>query len=357
MSPALFFSVLAVTVTPDYQAALDRLVSEQGTPGASAAISRRGQREFAGGSGLADIETTRVMSADTIVYAGSLSKVFTAVLALRLIENDQLALSASANAISNEPIPVLSDVTIHQLLTHASGLEREGDFGYWFSGIFPDAAQLTAYLRRTSLRSRPGASLHYSNIGYAVLGLLIEDATGASFGDALRRLVLEPLGMRASGAPGPPQGIASGYTPVGRIIPSEERPFAGVGRQVGERHIREYHDAAAMSPAFGIYTSARDLDRLAGFLLGEDNAEVLSVEMRRRMRTKQASGWGLGLKISSIDERPVAQHNGWFAAHRSHLLLDIDSGISVVVLANSDDAAAAARRRARLVTRSSGSCF
>ena len=342
MSPALFFSVLAVTATPDYQAALDRLVSEQDTPGVSAAISRHGQREYAGGSGFADLETSREMNADTIVYAGSLSKVFTAVLALRLVENGQLALSAPADTMSSPPIPVLSGITVHQLLTHASGLEREGDFGYWFSADFPDAAQLTRYLRRTSLRSRPGESLHYSNIGYAVLGQLIEDADDASFGDALRRLVLEPLGMQNSGASAQPQGIASGYTPVGRIIPNKDRPFAGVGRPVGDRHIREYHDAAAMTPAFGVYTSAKDLDRLAAFLLSDNNAEVLSADMRQRMRTRQASGWGLGLKIGRIDQRPVAQHNGWFAAHRSHLLLDIESGISVVVLANSDDAAAAA---------------
>lgn len=341
MTPLVYFAALAATAAPDYQAALDQLWFDQGIPGVSAAISRHGEREFAGASGVADLESSRAMTADTVVYAGSLSKVFTAVLALRLVEEGELALSDPADVVTDQPIPVLSGITVHHLLTHASGLEREGDFGYWFSADFPSATELVDYLQRTTLRTAPGDSLHYSNIGYAVLGQVIEAATGMSYERALKDKVLEPLAMPSSGAPGPPPGIASGYTPAGRVIPSTERPFAGVGKRVGSRHRREYHDAAAMSPAFGIYTSASDLDRLAGFLLSRADSDVLTTDMRRRMRTRQASGWGLGLKIGRVDRRPVAQHNGWFAAHRSHLLLDIDSGISVVVLANSDDAAAA----------------
>lgn len=341
MSPLVCLAALAATAVPDYQAALDRLLSEQGIPGVSAAISRHGEREFAGASGVADLESSRAMTADTVVYAGSLSKVFTAVLTLRLVEEGELALSDSADVVAPRPIPVLADITVHHLLTHASGLEREGDFGYWFSADFPDATDLIDYLRRTSLRTAPGEALHYSNIAYAVLGQVIEAATGMSYGQLLKSRVLEPLGMQSSGAPGPSRGIAAGYTPEGRVIPSAERPFAGVGKRVGNRHRRDYHDAAAMSPAFGIYTSASDLDLLAGFLLSTADGDVLTTAMRRRMQTRQASGWGLGLKIGKIDRRPVAQHNGWFAAHRSHLLLDIESGISVVVLANSDDAAPA----------------
>ena len=60
--------------------------------------------------------------------------------------------------------------------------------------------------------------------------------------------------------------------------------------------------------------------------------------MRARMRDRQASGWGLGLKIQRYKGHAVARHDGWFAAHRSHLILDVRDGIAVIVMTNSDNA-------------------
>jgi len=341
MFATLLLAALAASPTGHYQEVVDRMRAEQEVPGVSAVITVGDQVLFAGASGVADIETQRPMTAATVVYAGSLSKVFTAVLALRLVEEGQLSLDDTVKGIATQATGESAEITVAHLLTHASGLEREGDFGYWFSADFPDRTALNNYLRTTKLREPPGTSLHYSNVGYAKLGLVIEAAGGQNYSNALRDRVLEPLGMSSSGVPGPVENMSSGYTPVGRVIPNEQRPFAGVGRAVGDRHVREYHDARAMSPAFGIYTSALDLGRLTRFLLGHGGDDVLSREMRTRMRTRQASGWGLGLKLGTIDGRPVARHEGWFAAHRSHLLMDVETDISVVVMTNSDSGAPA----------------
>jgi CubicO group peptidase (beta-lactamase class C family) len=105
---------------------------------------------------------------------------------------------------------------------------------------------------------------------------------------------------------------------------------------VGERRIREYHDAKSMTPAFGAYTTAMDLGKLARFLLL--GGAALSDDSRSKMLEAGRHGWGLGIRLEEYDGRRVARHGGWFAAHRSHLLLDLESGIGVVVLANSDSA-------------------
>lgn len=335
MSLTALAAALTVSIGVDYQALLDEQLAAQDTPGISAVVSVDREPLFAGGTGVADIESSRTMQADTVLYAGSLSKVLTAILTLHLVERGEISLAdpvAGIAAARADPAPV----TVAQLLTHAAGLEREGDFGYWFSADFPDRARLSRYLRQTSLRSPPGQALHYSNVGYATLGMVIEDATGRPFSDAVKTLLARPLELTATGAPGPAPAPATGYTPTGRVLPSATRPFAGVGREVGERRVREYHDAAAMSPAFGIYTSADDLGKVARFLLSDAEHPLLSPAMRVRMRTRQPSGWGLGLKVGEFRGNPVARHEGWFAAHRSHLLLDADSGVSVVVLTNSD---------------------
>ncbi len=335
-------AVAALIITPpDFQALLDHELATQDTPGISAVISRGDDILFAGGSGVSDLESNEAIDAGTVFYAGSVSKVFTAVLALQLVERGDMSLTTRVATLRIDPSSA-DAVTAEQLLTHASGLQREGDFGYWWSGEFPTRKQLSDYLGRAEMRSEPGSALHYSNIGYATLGLMLEQMSERPFATLLQEMLASPLGLEATGVPGPPSTIAAGYTPTNRIVPSRERPFAGVGRQVGHRHVREYHDAAAMSPAFGIYTSANDLGLFARFLLSSEESSVLSVAMRERMRTRQPSGWGLGLKLGQLDGDRVARHDGWFAAHRCHLLLDAARRISVVVFTNSDGGAPSA---------------
>ena len=316
-----------------YQATLDQLRDAQNIPGVSAAIAVGDDVLFAGGSGLADIGANEPMTADTVLYAGSVSKVFTAVLVMNLIEQGTFSLDDGVDVEGIDPA-----VTVKHLLTHASGLRREGPFGYWFSGVFPTSDDLRQYLASAPYRSEPGRELHYSNIGYATLGLLAERAGNRPYGELLVERVLRPLAMESSGAPGPTRAIARGYSPPGRVIPSSDRPFAGLGSAVGDRRLREYHNAAAMSPAFGVYTTANDLIRLGVFLLGADNQGVLSRATRQQMLTRYRPGWGLGMRVARLNGSRVARHDGWFAAHKSHLLMDIDSRIAVVVLANGDNA-------------------
>lgn len=338
MKIALLIAALATPEAPDIQAVLDEFRDSQDVPGISAVVIRDNEVIFSGATGVADIETARSMTANTVLYMGSLSKVLTAILTLQLVESGQLSLDDPVDGIAADPTGNASAINVGHLLTHSSGLVREGNFNYWFTADFPDATSLSGYLANTTLRSAPGAALHYSNIGYAALGRIIEKASDQTYSDALRTRLLEPLGMTVSGVPGPSDDISNGYTPPGRIIPSAERPFAGVGERVGSRNVRMYHNARAMSPAFGVYSSASDLGRLARFLLGNGDDSVLSKSMRARMRELQPSGWGLGLKVQTYQGRLVARHDGWFAAHRSHMLLDVENGIAVIVMANSDSA-------------------
>lgn len=336
MNGILLAAALSMPSTAHFQTTLEHMRTEQQLPGVSAVITVADQVIYAGASGVADLETGRAMTADTVVYAGSLSKIFTAVLILRLVEQSKLSLQEPMSGITTQSRGAAHGITLAHLLTHASGLEREGNFDYWFTGLFPDRATLSSYLSNAKLQQPPGTSLNYSNVGYAKLGLVIEEVTGQPYNEVLHSQLLVPLGMTSSGTSGPTTDIARGYTPIGRLLPDQQRPFAGVGQKVGNRYLREYHDANAMAPAFGIYTSAKDMARLTRFLLGYGNDQILATDRREGMRTRQPSGWGLGLKLDTLNGRSIARHEGWFAAHRSHLLLDIDAKLSVVVLTNSD---------------------
>ena len=343
-SLSLLLFVVTAGAVDNLQAVADDYRRLQDLPGISVALVREEREVFAGGSGFADLESERRMTADTLLYAGSLSKIFTAVLALNLVADQRLSLDETVAGIGAGDF----GVTITHLLTHSSGLPREGNFGYWFSGEFPNPSGLSRFLATTALQSQPGQTVHYSNIGYAALGLELERASGESYAQALDSRVLQPLRLKSTGGPGPVPGIATGYTPPGRMLPRDDRPFAGVGRQVGTRRVREYHDAGSMTPAFGLYTTASDLGRLVRFLLGHGGDEVLPDDLRRQMLTPANARRTLGLGTGALDGRAVVRHSGWFAAHRSHLLIDLETGIAAIVLANADNADAAAIAEALL---------
>jgi CubicO group peptidase (beta-lactamase class C family) len=327
--------VVATAAAAPLQGVLDEQRTTQDIAGVSAVVFGQGETLFLGASGVADLETGAVMTPDTRLYIGSVSKVLTAAVTLQLVESGQLDLDDEIPDIAQG---TYAPVRIRHLLSHSSGLEREGDFGYWFDADFPTNSELADYLARAELRFAPGSDTRYSNIGYAALGLVISRSVSRSFDEALHAWLLEPLGMRSSGVTAPVAGMANGYTPPGRMLPSNERPFAGVGAPVGDRHVRMYHDAAAMAPAFGIYSTARDMGRLARFLIDGESEDILSASMRSLMRERHSGNRGLGLTLATFDGRPVVRHDGWFAAHRAYLLLDDKAGIAVVVLANGDNA-------------------
>lgn len=341
MTPMLVLLALSVN-GPAFQASLDALRKDQDIPGVAAVVSCRDEVLFAGASGMADLESGTAMSADTIMYAGSLTKVLTTALVLHLEASGMLSLHDAVEGIAVESG---EEITIAQLLTHSSGLDREGDFGYWFTAQFPRAEDLERHLQTARLRFRPGEKVHYSNIGYGALGRVVEQASGRSYAEALRTFILDPLGMTASGAPGPAAGVSRGYTPIGRLLPNEERPFGGIGAKVGARHLREYHDAAALTPAFGAFTTARDLGRFARFLLGYRAKGAIDSPLPM----SQASARALGLGGGYYQGRPIARHGGWFAAHKSEILLDLQGHVGVVVMANSDNAVPADIAKALLL--------
>lgn len=322
----------AATLEGNLQSVLDNYQSAQQLPGVAAVVTQGDDVIFAGASGVADLENGREMSSDTIFYVGSVSKVFTAALTLTLIENGMLSLDEVAFEASGEI------VRVRHLLLHTSGLSREGDFEYWFNARFPDTASLQHYLANASLQFPPGTSYSYSNIAYAALGQVIERASGMSFEDALAHYLTSKLDLTRTGTTQPALCLAAGYSPVDGVLPNADRPFAGLGKPVGNRYVREYHNARAMTPAFGISASALDLSHFARALLGYGSDFSFPAALLAEMFSEQGNGRGYALRLETYQGRNVARHGGWFAAHRSHLLLDLDAGISVSVLTNSDSA-------------------
>ncbi|MBT8397729.1 MAG: beta-lactamase family protein [Gemmatimonadetes bacterium] len=163
--------------------------------------------------GFADLAHDVRNSVDTRFGIGSVSKQFTAALALRLIEDGQLTLQDVAQDI----LPGLSGpaVTVHQLLAHRSGLARD-PLAFESQGKQFDRSELLDIISSLPREFAPGERTSYSNSGYIVLALIAESVSGMRFCDLLHEEVLEPLGLQDTGCLSTSSVIpklAQGYDP------------------------------------------------------------------------------------------------------------------------------------------------
>jgi CubicO group peptidase (beta-lactamase class C family) len=161
----------------------------------SVLIIRGGDILFEQGFGLADKENIQVFSADTVVDILSLTKQFTAAAILKLEEQGALSVSDTLDRFFDEIPEAKKSITLHQLLTHTSGLKA--NYKYDYRKVTRD--ELEQNILNSWLRSNPGEEYLYSNAGYSLLGIIIEKVSGKSYEEFLNEHFFEPAGMTQTG--------------------------------------------------------------------------------------------------------------------------------------------------------------
>jgi CubicO group peptidase (beta-lactamase class C family) len=191
---------------PGAVAVLDTIIrnnlKQQRIPGAAVALVHEGRVIFSRCYGYADTGKQVPITEDTYFMVGSLTKSFTALAALKLIEQGKVDLHADIRKyIPDFSIKNLYDgevpITVNHLLTHTSGLMIDY-YAHLTAEKKYSNADLLSQLRNEYLCFKPGSASKYSNIGYRLLGMMIEQVTGERFESYLRKEVFEPLGLNKS---------------------------------------------------------------------------------------------------------------------------------------------------------------
>ncbi len=182
-------------------------------PGGAIAVAKDGRLVFARGYGLADREANKPVAPDALFRIASISKPITAVAVLRLVEQGKIDLDERALAAigplegppGTKVDPRLDAITVRQLLQHTGGWDRDKSFDAMFIPQkaakevgAPSPAEATTvirYMRGVPLDFDPGTKYAYSNLGYAILGRLIERRTGKPYAVAVEQEVLRPAGI------------------------------------------------------------------------------------------------------------------------------------------------------------------
>jgi len=215
----ILFGPPRLVVKPEAASHLDKLLvqwTRDGTISGSVLIAQDGVVFLDEGYGLADRAQKIPNTPQTRFHLASISKQFTAMAILILQSQGKLNVQDPiCNYMVSCPA-AWQDITIHQLLTHTSGLSPRLDNIIAKAAMDPatppDPAYFIEITGEAPLAIRPGEQFAYSNFGYDLLAHIIEQASGQSYADFLQETIFTPLNMRASGYIDSSSGVAAGYT-------------------------------------------------------------------------------------------------------------------------------------------------
>jgi CubicO group peptidase (beta-lactamase class C family) len=289
--------------TPDrLTAKLEQLLAadqrEKRLPAIAAAVLRDGELIWESALGAADVEAGIDATPDTQFRCGSITKTFTAAAIMQLRDAGKLdledTLDMHVEGAAHKP-------SIRRLLSHASGLQRETQDDSWLTLRFAPPDELLETLENAEMVLPSGARFHYSNLAYALLGIVVERVSGLRYTDYVRERLFEPLGLSRLGFESEPPA-AKGY--IGQ-------PYAdGVWDAIDV-------ETGAWASAGQLWGTVDNLCRWGAFLADPDEA-VLAKQSAEEMRTVQViadherwtAGYGLGLALRRDGERILAGHSG-----------------------------------------------
>lgn len=314
-------------VTPAFEEEVRREMQEWGLKGVATAWVDDTQTVYEQAFG--EAEKTSVFR------AGSISKLFNAVMVMQLVEQGKLDLEAPVDSrwLPQSRFLEETPITLRHLLSHRSGLPREVDTGGYFDGSEPTLDATTGSLRDTALATRPNEMTRYSNIAPSLAGKMAEEAAGVSFVEWQARHILGPLGMWHS-------AWLKKDVPGGKVITSYMRVADGQGGFT--RREAPLFDLGTV-PAGNLYTTAGDLARFLAMLSADGVApggqKVLAPGTLAQMWQPQLdskAGYGLAFVLGEFRGRRTVGHGGAVYGHSTVLVWLPEEKVGVVVLCNED---------------------
>lgn len=169
----------------------------------AALVAENGTVVYEGAFGMANMEWKIPNTPDTKFRLGSITKQFTAMLALQLVEQGKLKLDGKiTDYLPDYRKDVGEKVTIHHLLTHTSGIPSYTSQPGFFENVSRNPYKVAEFVKKYAsgnLEYEPGSKYSYNNSGYFLLGAIIEKVTGKSYEQALKENILDPVGMKNTG--------------------------------------------------------------------------------------------------------------------------------------------------------------
>jgi CubicO group peptidase (beta-lactamase class C family) len=290
--------------------------------------------------GLADIEKKTPATKESEYRIGSITKQFTGVMLLQLADKGKVHLSDPVEKYYPEihkvtnPYPNAAPITLIELATHTSGLDREpGNTETYLTGQVADWEKtLLAALGHTSYTFEPGTHYSYSNIGYAILGAALGRAAGQPYIQYVREHILEPLGMKRT-AFEQNADILSTLTKGYVVHDGAPDPTAPA---------KDLRDGRGYKiPNGALFTTVGDLAKFVSFEMGDGPETVLKKSILADNRTRASStngtltsGYGIGFMLSRRGDLISVGHGGSVAGYQAGAYFNPPSHTGVIFFRN-----------------------
>jgi D-alanyl-D-alanine carboxypeptidase len=312
------------------QAILDETLARAypaGGPGAAVIAVRNGETIFRKGFGLANLELGVPIEPEMVFRIGSVTKQFTAVSVLMLMEQGKLALDDPLTRFLPDYPMQPHTITVEHLLTHTSGIQSYTSMPAWPPLWRKDFTlkELIDFFKDQPMQFAPGTRWSYNNSAYCLLGAVIEQAGGQTYEAFLRERIFEPLGMRQTC-----------YDHTDAIIP---RRAPGYTKSPNGFINAPYLSMTQPHAAGALASTVDDLAKWDAALY--DGTLLRPETLARaftpfRLNDGTSTSYGYGWSISQYDGLATIEHGGGINGFTCHALRIPSERVFVAVLTNCD---------------------
>ncbi len=316
---------------------IEAAIARYRIPGVAVGVLYEGE-EFVRGYGVTNVDDPQQVDGDTLFRIGSTTKTFTATAIMQLVDEGKVDLNAPVRAyipdlkLADES--VAQRVTVRQLLNHSAGW-----MGNDYANYSGDAAitKYVAGMRKLPQLTPLGKIFSYNNAAFVLAGRLIEVVTGMRYEDAVKKMLLDRLGLNHTGFS------------TDSLLGSKIAASHAVEREKVVVDKAAWAFPRSLDPTGGLISSARDQLRYARFHLGDGRADdgnrVLTSQSLRAMRSRPGPGGTIVLEIDGVcvswwqrrtEQRiPVFQHGGSWGGQNSDFFFVPSHRFAMTVLTNS----------------------
>jgi CubicO group peptidase (beta-lactamase class C family) len=303
----------------------------------SAAIIKNGKVIWAGAFGYAARDKDIAADTNTIYRIGSITKTFTATILMQLVEERKVKLDDPVEKYLPEirSLKGYSDktiITLRQLASHTSGLEREPEMpGAALGPVDQWESKLLSCIPYTSFNTSPGTSYQYSNIGFALLGLTLEGASGIPYIQMVQQRIFMPLHMDNTFFSIPENKMAK---LAEGIINFSENLRDQINQSPSLKGVLDSTLSGYTLPCGGIYSTAPDLAKFVMVLMGK--TPLLEPESLREMQVIPPGGryYGLGLIRGRYKKLGFIGHGGLAPGYIAEFSIEKNNVYAAILLRN-----------------------
>ncbi|MBT8263139.1 MAG: serine hydrolase [Bacteroidia bacterium] len=324
----LSLTTLSKLIAQDLESTIDKLLSEKyqpGEPGATALVARNGQVLYRKAFGLANLELGTPMRPENVFEIGSITKQFTAVSVLMLLEEDKLSLNDEITKYLPDYPTHGKTITIHHLLNHTSGIKSYTGMREFRTKARTDMTpvELIDFFKNEPMDFGPGDAYRYNNSAYIILGHIIEIVSGISYADFVESRIFKKLGMKNSLYGSKTKLIknrAYGYQPAAEGYSNAEYlsmslPYAG---------------GSLMSCVDDMLLWQRALHN--NILISEESKKLAFTNYT--LNNGKAINYGYGFSVDEISGIPSIEHGGGIFGYETYGVYVPEEDVYVIILSN-----------------------